>query len=48
MQYYAVPVGVLESATELTRWAKRAVAVAASGAESKGGTRRRFSSSKDD
>ena len=29
MRYYAVPVGVLESATELTRWAKRAVTVAA-------------------
>lgn len=40
MRYYGVPVGVLESATELTRWAKRAVAVAASGTQSKGGTRR--------
>ena len=29
MRYYAVPVGVLESAADLTRWAKRAVAVAA-------------------
>jgi DNA transformation protein and related proteins len=28
MQYYAVPVGVLESAEELARWAKRAVTVA--------------------
>lgn len=28
MQYYAVPVGVLESAEELARWAKRAVRVA--------------------
>jgi DNA transformation protein len=28
MRYYAVPVDVLESAPELTRWAKEAVAVA--------------------
>jgi DNA transformation protein and related proteins len=28
MQYYAVPLGVLESAPELTRWARKAVAVA--------------------
>jgi DNA transformation protein and related proteins len=28
MGYYAVPVGVLESAMELTRWAKEAVGVA--------------------
>jgi DNA transformation protein len=28
MRYYAVPVEVLESAPELTRWAKEAVAVA--------------------
>jgi DNA transformation protein len=48
MQYYAVPVGVLESATELPRWAKRAVAVGASGAESKNRPRRRSSSSEGD
>jgi DNA transformation protein and related proteins len=29
MQYYAVPVGVLESAAELVRWARRSVAAAA-------------------
>jgi DNA transformation protein and related proteins len=29
MQYYAVPLGVLESAMELTRWARRSVTVAA-------------------
>lgn len=28
MQYYAVPLDVLESAAELARWAKKAVAVA--------------------
>jgi TfoX/Sxy family transcriptional regulator of competence genes len=28
MQYYAVPVDVLESAPELARWAREAVAVA--------------------
>jgi DNA transformation protein len=28
MQYYAVPVDVLESPSELARWAKRAIAVA--------------------
>lgn len=28
MQYYAVPVDVLESPAELARWAKRAIAVA--------------------
>jgi DNA transformation protein len=28
MQYYAVPAGVLESALELARWAKKAVAAA--------------------
>jgi DNA transformation protein len=30
MQYYAVPLGVLESSAELTRWAKRAIRVAES------------------
>jgi DNA transformation protein len=29
MQYYAVPLAVLESAPELVRWAKRAIAAAA-------------------
>jgi DNA transformation protein len=29
MQYYAVPVGVLESASELVEWARKAVGVAA-------------------
>lgn len=28
MQYYAVPVGVLETPTDLVRWARQAVAVA--------------------
>ena len=28
MQYYAVPVGVIENADELCRWARRAIAVA--------------------
>ena len=28
MQYYEVPLGVLESAAELTEWARRAIAVA--------------------
>ena len=28
MQYYAVPVSVLESAPELARWARRSIAVA--------------------
>jgi len=31
MQYYAVPLSVLESAPELVRWAKRAIAIAARG-----------------
>jgi DNA transformation protein and related proteins len=31
MQYYAVPLAVLESAPELVRWAKTAIAVAARG-----------------
>jgi DNA transformation protein len=31
MQYYAVPVDVLESSIELAEWARRAVAVAESG-----------------
>jgi len=34
LQYYAVPVDVLESAVELAEWATRAVAVAAHGAAS--------------
>jgi len=29
MQYYAVPVGILESTSELVEWARKAVAVAA-------------------
>ena len=33
MQYYAVPVGVLESASELAEWARRAVGVARRAAE---------------
>ena len=33
MQYYAVPVGVLESASELAEWARKAVAVARRAAE---------------
>jgi DNA transformation protein len=33
MQYYAVPVGVLESAAELAEWARRAVDVARAAAE---------------
>src|SRR5918912_1531228 len=28
MQYYAVPISILESAPELVRWAERAIAVA--------------------
>ena len=30
MQYYAVPAEVLESAVELTRWARKSIAIAAS------------------
>ena len=33
MQYYAVPVGVLESASELAEWARKAVGVARRAAE---------------
>lgn len=33
MQYYAVPVGVLESASELSEWARKAVDVARRAAE---------------
>jgi TfoX/Sxy family transcriptional regulator of competence genes len=29
MSYYAVPIGVLESSTELAEWAERALAAAA-------------------
>jgi DNA transformation protein len=36
MQYFAVPAGVLESAPELTRWAKTAVQVAQRAAENPG------------
>jgi TfoX/Sxy family transcriptional regulator of competence genes len=31
MRYYSVPVAVLESAPELTRWARKAVVVAGKG-----------------
>ena len=36
MQYYAVPLAVLESPNELAKWAKKAVAVAARAARSAG------------
>jgi DNA transformation protein and related proteins len=35
MQYYSVPVGVLESPSELARWGRQAVAVAARAAAGK-------------
>jgi DNA transformation protein len=35
MAYYRVPVGVFEDAAQLTRWAKRAVAVASTAAPTK-------------
>jgi DNA transformation protein len=35
MQYYAVPVAVLESALDLTEWARKAVAAAERAAQSK-------------
>lgn len=35
MQYYAVPVAILESALDLTEWARKAVAVAERAARSK-------------
>lgn len=41
MQYYAVPVGVLESASELAEWARRAVAVARRAAEGRPPKKRR-------
>jgi TfoX/Sxy family transcriptional regulator of competence genes len=31
MKYYAVPLAVLESSAELTRWARKAVEAASSG-----------------
>jgi DNA transformation protein len=34
-RYYSVPVGVLESASELTKWGRKAVAVAARAATAK-------------
>jgi DNA transformation protein len=40
MQYYAVPVGVLESASELAEWARKAVAVARRAAEGSAPKRR--------
>lgn len=43
MQYYGVPLSVLESAPELVRWARRAIAVAARGDTT--ATRRRSSAS---
>jgi len=48
MQYYAVPVGVLESSSELTRWARRAVTVALRGGMKKRPRRRRSSSAEED
>lgn len=36
MQYYAVPVGVLESASDLVAWARKAVVVAARGSPRSG------------
>ena len=41
MRYYAVPVEVLESSVELVRWAKTAVAAAATPASAVGGRRQK-------
>ena len=48
MQYYAVPVGVLESSSELTRWARRAVTVALRGGTKKRPRRSQSSSVEED
>jgi DNA transformation protein len=40
MSYYSVPVSILESAPEVVRWARRAVAVARAGRPSAGRKRR--------
>jgi DNA transformation protein len=41
MQYYAVPIEVLESGVELAEWARKAVAVAVAVAESKSGRKKK-------
>jgi DNA transformation protein len=45
MQYYAVPVGVLETAPELVEWARKAVAAAATSPQRRRRRGRRRSSS---
>jgi DNA transformation protein len=42
MQYYSVPVSVLESPPELTRWARRALGAAARAADAKSGRGKRL------
>jgi DNA transformation protein len=42
MQYYSVPVSVLESAPEVTRWARRALGAAARAADAKSGRGQRI------
>ena len=41
MQYYAVPLAVLESAEELVQWARKAIAAASRPAARTGGSRKR-------
>jgi DNA transformation protein and related proteins len=46
MQYYVVPISVLESAPDLVAWARRAVAAAARAAESTRRPRKRVTSNR--